>query len=211
MSALATCFPKANPNPLAPPWFFPSAWLSEAPAGYRDEFQFYTITQALTANQVLTVDLITDTAGQCNFYWRHFGVFLYGGTGVPALRLRDSDGFIMMNTRVVLSNGAPYGNQDVLTPILPPHRMAPAAKMSLDLIEESGNAITVVFMFSGVKRWALNPNVDGRGGSISNPLGGSPAGNGASSSAGGGAAGSGAAADDITGSMPAADPGAGGL
>jgi hypothetical protein len=160
------CFPKPNPNPLAPPWWFPSEWTSETPAGYRDEFQMFTLTQALTANQVLTAVLPTDTSGQCNFYWRMLGVFLYGGIGVPAVRIRDSEGYMMMNTRVALANGTPFGNQDAMTPILVAHRMTPGAELTFDLAEETGNPVTVLFMIIGNKRWTYDPNLDGRGGSF---------------------------------------------
>jgi hypothetical protein len=166
MGAAVVCLPKTNPNPLAPAWWYPSEWLSEAPAGYRDEFQMYTKTTVLSPNQMLTVDLDTYTAGQCNFYWRAVGVFLYGGAGLPTVRIRDSEGYVMMNTRVALQNGAPFGNQDVVTPILVAHRMAPGSKLSLDFNETAGSAVTVLFMFSGVNRWAYDPNIDGRGGAF---------------------------------------------
>lgn len=163
----AFCFPKANPNPLAPPWWFPSEWTSETPAGYRDEFQMFTKTQALTAGQVISVVLNMDTAGQCVFYWRLLGVFLFGGTGIPGVRIRDSEGYMMMNTRVALANFTPFGQQDVLTPILVAHRMVPGSQLTFDLHELGGaNPVTVLFMIQGVKRWKYDPNLDGRGGSF---------------------------------------------
>jgi hypothetical protein len=160
------CFPKSNPNPLAPAWWFPSEWTSETPAGYRDEFQMFTLTQVLAPNQMITAVLNTDTAGQCNYYWRLLGVFLFGGAGVPTVRIRDTEGFMMMNTRVALANGTPFGNQDVNTPILVAHRMTPGAQLTLDFNEVAGAAVTVLMMFTGVKRWAYDPNIDGRGGSF---------------------------------------------
>jgi hypothetical protein len=165
-AAAVACLPKTNPNPLAPAWWYPSEWLSEAPAGYRDEFQLYTKTTALQASQMLTVELDIYTAGECNFYWRGLGVFLYGGIGIPTVRVRDSEGYVMMNTRVALDNGEPFGNQDVVTPILVAHRMVPGAKLSLDFNETSGNPVTVLWMLTGINRWAYDPNIDGRGGAF---------------------------------------------
>jgi hypothetical protein len=176
MGSIANCFvsPKSNPNPLAPPWLFPSEWLSETPTGYRDEFQMYTVTQVLTASQTVTFDLVTDSQGQCNFYWRAFGVFLFGGAGLPALRIRDSEGYIMSNTRIALANDSPFGRQDHVTPILVAHRMIPAAKMSFDFRETGGAAgVTVLLMLQGIKRWRVDPAFDGRGGSFG-PTGPAP-------------------------------------
>jgi hypothetical protein len=167
MGTMATCFPKNNPNPLAPPWMFPSEALSETPKGYRDEYHLFTVTKALTLGQITTVDLLIDTAGQCNYYWTGLGVFLYAGAGTPAVRLRDSDGYMMFNTRAALANGSPFGFRDMVTPMAVPHRMIPGAKLSLDFQETGGVAgVTVLLMFHGFKRWIQDPALDGRGGSF---------------------------------------------
>lgn len=166
MGALAACFPKTNPNPLAPAFLFPSELLTEAPAGYRDEYAYYTVTQALTAGQVVTAVLDTDAGGQCNFYWRGLGVFLFGGAGLPSVRMRDSDGHMMMESRVALANGSPFGAQDAITPIVPAHRMLPTAQLTFDFIESGGNdPVTVVLYIHGVKRWPQGSQ-DGRGGAF---------------------------------------------
>jgi hypothetical protein len=149
------CFPKgANPNPIAAPWQYPSEWTIQTPEGYRDEFHMYTLTQALTAGQTLTADLVTDTPGNCNFYWLGLGVFLFGGAGVPAVRIRDSEGFVMFNTRVALANDAPFGRGDHITPIFVGHRMVPGSILSFDLRETGGAAaVTCVFYIQGIRRW----------------------------------------------------------
>lgn len=150
----ATCFPQSNPNPLAPAWLFPSEWTSDTPAGYRDEYHCFKITQALTAGLVVTSEMTTDTPGNCNFYWRKLGVFLFGGAGVPAVRIRDSEGHMMLNSRLVLSNGAPFGNADNVTPLPVPLRMVPASRLTFDWQEVDGAAgVTVVLYIHGVRRW----------------------------------------------------------
>lgn len=172
----AVCFPKSNPNPLAPAWLFPSEWLSNTPAGYRDEFQLYTATQVLTAAQQATFDLKFDTGGQCHFYWEYIGCFLFAGAGTPSVRLRDSEGFMFTNTRVALANDAPFGRQDQLTPIFVAHRVEPGAILSLDFNETSGAAgVTVLIMVAGFKRWLQDPAIDWRGGSMGPPVAGGAA------------------------------------
>lgn len=167
MGALAACFPKSNPNPLAPPYMFPSELLAEAPPGYRDEFAMFTVTQVLTAAQTVTAILDTDAAGQCNFYWRGLGVFLFAGAGLPSCRFRDSDGHMMMDSRIALANGEPFGAQDAITPIVPAHRMMPTARLTFDFEETGGAAgVTVVLYIQGVKRWKQDPSYDGRGGAM---------------------------------------------
>jgi len=155
---------------------FPSEWLNEAPEGYRDEFQLYTLTQALTASQSITTELAIDTPGNCNYYWRAFGVFLYAGAGRPAVRMRDSEGHMMLNTRVRLANGSPFGRQDYPTPLPAPLRMIPGAKLTFDFREVGGAAgVTVLLMIHGVKRWPTPGPMDGRGGSITEITGGAGA------------------------------------
>lgn len=168
MGALSVCFPKSNPNPLAPAWLFPSELLSEAPPGYRDEFAMYTVTQVLTASLTVTTVLDTDSAGQCNFYWRGLGVFLFAGAGLPALRMRDSEGHMMMDSRVALANGSPFGQTDAITPIVPGHRMRPTARLTFDFQETGGAAgVTVVLYIQGIKRWKQDGGpFDGRGGAM---------------------------------------------
>lgn len=166
MGALAACFPKTNPNPLAPAFLFPSELLTEAPPGYRDEYAYYSLTQALTALQVVTAVLDTDAGGQCNFYWRGLGVFLFGGEGQVSVRIRDSEGHMMMESRVAVTNGSPFGAQDAITPIVPAHRMMPTAQLTFDLIETANAAVTVVFYIHGVKRWPQSAAFDGRGGAF---------------------------------------------
>lgn len=160
------CFPQSNPNPLSPVWQFPSEWTSEAPAGFYDEYQMYTKTQALTAGQTVSdVILTTDTPGNCNFYWTHLGVHLYGGAGIPAVRFRDSDGHYMFNTRLVLSNDGIFGRQDHVTPLPVPSRMIPGGRLTFDFQEIDGAAgVTVVLYIHGIKRWANADYVGGRGG-----------------------------------------------
>src|SRR3972149_2940626 len=160
------CFPQSNPNPLAPPFLYPSEWSSSAPEGYHDEYQLYTKTQALTAGQTLNgVVLTTDTPGHCNFYWTHLGVHLYGGAGVPAVRFRDADGHYMFNTRIVLANDGAFGRQDHLTPMPIASRMIPGGRLTFDFQEIDGAAgVTVVLYIHGVKRWADPERVEGRGG-----------------------------------------------
>ncbi len=153
---MMNCFPQSNPNPIAPPWLFPSEWTNDTPEGYRDEYHVYKLTQVLTAGQVVTTDLVTDSNGQCNFYWNGFGVFLFGGAGVPAVRIRDSEGHMMINSRLVLSNGAPFGSQDNVTPLPVPLRMVPASVLSFDFQEvDNAAGVTVLLMCHGVKRWKL--------------------------------------------------------
>lgn len=161
----AICFPKANPNPLAPPWLYPSEWTVETPAGYRDEYQMYTLLQALTAGQQVTAVLPTDTAGQCNFYWTHIGVHVYGGAGVPAVLISDSEGHMMSNTRVVLANDGAFGRTDHVTPLPIPHRMVPGSRLTFDFLEIDGAAaVSVQLYIIGFKRWADPDAIAGRGG-----------------------------------------------
>lgn len=175
---MKNCFPASNPNPLAPPWMFPTEWLNEAPEGYRDEYQCYPLTQALTAGQVATAVLSTDTPGHCNFYWRWLGVFLHSGAGRPAVRIRDSEGHMMFNTRFMLRNDEPFGRCDYATPLTAPHRMPPGARLTFDFQEVGGAAgVTVVIYIQGFKRWPVGPN-DARGGSVL-PTTVTPAGTGA--------------------------------
>jgi hypothetical protein len=156
LGGAATCFPTSNPNPLAPPWLFPSEWTNDTPDGYRDDYHVYKITQALTLGQTVTSELVTDSNGQCNFYWRGLGVFLFGGAGVPAVRIRDSEGHMMLNSRLVLSNGAPFGSQDNVSPLPVPLRMVPASRLTFDWQEVDGAAgVSVVLYVHGVKRWKL--------------------------------------------------------
>jgi len=163
----ALCFPDTNPNPLAAPWQFPSEWLVEAPEGYRDEMQVYTVTRALTAGQTVQVDLNTYASGQCNFYWRQIGVFVYGGAGVPAVRIRDSEGNMMSNTRIVLANDGAFGRQDHNTPLPIPHRMVPASRLTFDFQEvDNAAACTVVICVHGVNRWPADGPNDARGGAV---------------------------------------------
>jgi hypothetical protein len=171
MGALAACFPKTNPNPLAPAFLFPSELLTEAPPGYRDEYAYFTVVQALTAGQVIQTVMNTDAGGQCNFYWRSLGVFLYGGDGTVSCRFRDSEGHMMMESRVALTNGSPFGAQDALTPIVPAHRMIPTAQLTFDF-EETGGAfgVTIVLYIHGFKRWNQSPAFDGRGGAFGSAL-----------------------------------------
>ena len=151
---VANCFPASSPNPLAPPWLFPSEWTNDTPDGYRDDYHLFKITQVLTAGQVVTSDLVTDTPGNCNFYWRGLGVFLFAGAGVPAVRIRDSEGHMMLNSRLVLSNGAPFGQRDHVTALPVPLRMAPGSVISLDWQEVDGAAgVSVVLYLHGVRRW----------------------------------------------------------
>lgn len=167
MGAGAFCFPKSNPNPLAPAWMFPSEWLDMTPAGYRDEYQVYPITQVLTASQQITAEFKFDTGGQCNFYWNAIGIFLFGGAGLPSVRIRDSEGFMMLNTRVALANDAPFGRTDHVTPIFVAHRISPGAKLALDFNETGGAAgVTVVVYLHGYKRWVQDSEIDWRGGSM---------------------------------------------
>lgn len=163
----ANCFPKSNPNPLAPAWRFPSEWLFNVPAGYRDEYQTYTATQTLTASQQTTFLLKFDTGGQCNFYWTHVGVFLFGGAGTPSVRLRDSEGFMFTNTRIQLANDSPFGRQDQLTPIFVAHRVVPGSILSLDFNETGGAAsVTCLILIQGFKRWLQDSAIDWRGGAL---------------------------------------------
>lgn len=161
----ALCFPRSNPNPLAPAWLFPSEWTVEAPPGYRDEFMAYPLTQALTAGQVVTATLDIDVIGQCAFYWGALGVTLYGGAGVPAVRIRDASGHQMLNTRVLLQNDAPFGRRDYMTPLPVPYRLEPGAQMAFDFRETDGVApVTVAVLLVGIRRSPDSAALAGRGG-----------------------------------------------
>jgi hypothetical protein len=128
---------------------FPTEWLTETPAEYQDQFQLLPKTVSLTANQTLTDELRIDAAG-CSFYWFAFSVYLYGGAGRPAVRIRDTEGhFMTPNTRLLI-DAAPFGNQDNDLQWLPPMRLLPGTRLFFDFREVAGAPVTVAM---GIKLW----------------------------------------------------------
>lgn len=123
-----------------------------APEGWYDELQLFTLTQALTANQVLSAELTIDASNSCVYYWDALGIYPTGN-GRAAVRIRDTSGHMMLNTRAALSDGAPFGRADAITPLPIPHRMEPGSILTFDLQEIAADTVTIRFCLYGRRRW----------------------------------------------------------
>lgn len=121
-----------------------------SPTGYQDVAFDYVYDVVLTANQVLT-DQVVSIFTEADFAWR--ALIVNVNTGQFAIRFTDGQGYY-------LSSGLINSSNLVATPADPwivfPETLYPAGgRISIDITDQSGSENTIQLLFRGVNRYRM--------------------------------------------------------
>jgi hypothetical protein len=120
------------------------------PDGYKDDYQEYSLTVSLTANQASEGNIIKVDGSGC-FFWRLTGIVQRSedGQGAAWFRFRDVRGRYMSASPIRVGTwGA--GTQSI--PVLPFYVIGPGLQVFLDLYERAGFPCDVNVCLRGFRR-----------------------------------------------------------
>lgn len=132
-------------NPFAPPGL-----AVPSPAGMKALSGIYVYERVLTANEVVTGDVLSIYTDS-DFFAR--GIVLAQATGEFSFRYADESGYYTSNS-LISSNALPT-NASLPFPIVPQLRFSAGGRILIDITDQSGATNSIQLWFIGTRNFTV--------------------------------------------------------